>query len=111
MSAPIQKSGAKTKAATQVVTANRLIDGVVVYLDAAGGWTERIGRAMPIVGAEALDAAVAAGKQAEADRIVVETYPIDVEREEGGFRPTRLREVIRAAGPTVREDFARPTSA
>ena len=28
-----------------VVTANRLIDGIVVYLATDGGWTEEIGRA------------------------------------------------------------------
>jgi hypothetical protein len=28
-----------------VVTANRLIDGIVVYLASEGGWTEEIGRA------------------------------------------------------------------
>lgn len=111
MSAPIQKSGLKTRAAIQVVTANRLLDGVVVYLDGHGGWTERLGLATPVSGAPALEAAVATGKQAEADRVVLDAYPIDVERAGDGFRPTRLREAIRAAGPTVRRDLARPTGA
>ncbi|GLK80374.1 DUF2849 domain-containing protein [Methylopila turkensis] len=111
MSAPIQKSAAKTKAATQVVTANRLDDGVVVYLDARDGWTERLGEAAIIETPEALAAAVAAGKAAEAARVVVESYPIDVARGPEGLAPLRLREVIRAAGPTVRADLLRPTGA
>lgn len=111
MSAPIQKSAARTKAATQVVTANRLDDGVVVYLDGKGGWTERLGQAAVYETPDAVEAAVAEAKRSEADQVVVESYPIDVAREGEGLRPIRLREEIRAAGPTVRLDLARPTGA
>ncbi|HVI27108.1 DUF2849 domain-containing protein [Hansschlegelia sp.] len=104
MSAPIQKSGAKTRAETQVVTANRLDDGVVVYLDPSGGWTERLDRAAPLAGPAALAAGLDAGKRAEAQQIVVESYAIDVAREAAGLRPLRLREQIRAFGPTVLQD-------
>ncbi|GBD50330.1 DUF2849 domain-containing protein [Methylopila sp. Yamaguchi] len=109
MSAPIQKSAAKTKAATQIVTANRLSDGVVVYLAPDGGWIDRIDSALVAEGAEALAEAVAAGKRAEAAQEVVESYPIDVTREGGRLKPLRLREEIRAVGPTVRPDLLRPT--
>lgn len=111
MSAPIQKSAAKTKAAQQVVTGNRLIDGIVVYLDPAGGWTERLDEARVVEGADDLEAAVAAGKDAERARVVVEAYPIDVARGPDGLRALRIREKIRAEGPTVREDLSRPLSA
>lgn len=111
MTAPIQKSAAKIKAATQVITGNRLADGVVVYLDATGGWTERLNEARVAEGPEDLEAALALGKQSEAAQIVVEAYPIDVAREAGGLKTLRIREDIRARGPTVREDLARPLSA
>ena len=111
MSAPIQKSAAKRKAATQIVTANRLIDGVVVYLDADGGWTDVIGLARVLETDEAIEAALAIGQKAVEDRIVVEPYAIDVERGADGLRPLRLREIIRAKGPTIREDLARPVAA
>lgn len=111
MSAPIQKSAAKTKAATQIVTGNRVTDGVVVYLDRDGGWTERVNEARVAEGAEELETVVALGKQAEADRVVVEAYPIDVAREGEALRPLRLREEIRAKGPTVRADLDRPLGA
>ncbi|MFC3695208.1 DUF2849 domain-containing protein [Chenggangzhangella methanolivorans] len=111
MTAPIQKSAAKTKAAQQVVTGNRLIDGVVVYLDAAGGWTEKIQDARVAEGADDLEDAVATGKEGEKNRIVVEAYPIDVTRGPDGLRPVRIREKIRAEGPTVRMDLARPVGA
>ncbi|RXF68475.1 DUF2849 domain-containing protein [Hansschlegelia zhihuaiae] len=111
MSAPIQKSAAKTRAATQVVTGNRLTDGVVVYLDSAGGWSERLNDARVVEGAEALEAALAAGKAAEAAQVVVEAYPIDVKREPDGLRALRVREDIRARGPSVRVDLERPLGA
>lgn len=111
MSAPIQKSAAKTKAAIQVVTANRLDDGIVVYLDPAGGWTERLGAALQIEGESALAAAVALGKKAEADQIVVESYPIDVARDGAVLTALRLRERIRAEGPTIHPELWRPTGA
>lgn len=110
MAAPIQKSAARTKAATQVVTANRLIDGVVVYLTADGGWTETIGSALVVEGPEALEAAMAAGKRGDASQTVVEAYAIDVERAGDDLRALRLREDIRARGPTVRNDLARPVA-
>ncbi|WP_020187487.1 DUF2849 domain-containing protein [Methylopila sp. 73B] len=109
MSAPIQKSAAKTKAATQIVTANRLSDGVVVYLAPNGGWIDRIDSALVAEGDDALAEAVAAGKRAEAAQVVVESYPIDVTRDGGRLKPLRLREEIRAVGPTVRPDLLRPT--
>lgn len=111
MSAPIQKSAAKTKAAQQVVTGNRLTDGAVVYLDASGGWTEKLEEARVAQGADDLEDAVAVGKDGEKKQIVVEAYPIDVERVAGALRALRIREKIRAEGPTVRTDLARPLSA
>lgn len=111
MSAPIQKSAAKTKAAIQVVTANRLDDGVVVYLDASGGWSERLAEARVISGSEDLEAATAIAKRADEDRVIVEAYPIDVRAADGRLQPLRLRERIRAEGPSVREDLLRPTGA
>jgi hypothetical protein len=111
MAAPIQKSAAKRKAATQVVTANRLIDGVVVYLDAAGGWTDRIDEAAVLEEDAEIEVALGVGQKAVDAQIVVEHYAIDVAREDGSLRPLRLREEIRARGPTVRNDLARPVAA
>lgn len=109
MSAPIQKSAARTRAATQVVTANRLDDGVVVYLTDDGGWTERLGESRRIEGEEALGRAMETAKAAEAARIVVEAYPIDVADQDGVLVALRLREKIRAEGPTIHPELWRPT--
>lgn len=92
--------------AYQVLTANRLGDGVVVFLAAAGGWTERIADAEVAekAGAEAL------AKRGEATAgEVIAPYLIDVELAPGAGGPTplRYRERIRAFGPSIHPEFAK----
>jgi Protein of unknown function (DUF2849) len=85
----------------KAVTANRLDNGLVVFLDPDGGWTLDIAGAHILDDAE-IDAALAYGKaQAEA-RIIIDPYAIDVEVTDGVPVPIRLRERIRAErGPTI----------
>jgi hypothetical protein len=87
----------------QVLTANRLGDGEVVYLAADGAWVESIDRAQPLTGAEA-EAALAAGQAAEREQKVVHAYLFDITPDR---RPVKMREIIRAAGPTVRRDLGK----
>ena len=89
----------------RMVTANRLGDGLVVYLDRGGGWSERIadGRVASDDAEAAASMTVAAAAAAACQ--VVEPYLIDVVDGGGGVRPSSFRERIRAQGPTVRSDF------
>ncbi len=96
---------------SQVVTANRLRDGLVVYLADAGNWIEEIGRGAVANDDEAAKALLAAGERAVADRIVVAPYLIDVKIEGGRVTPTRYREVLRALGPSSHPEFGRPADA
>ena len=84
----------------QVVTANRLRDGAVVYLEGDGGWSGDVERGATGGGHEA-ERLLGQGQAAEARQLVVGPYLIDVEEREGGIRPVRLRERIRAFGPTT----------
>lgn len=85
----------------KILTANRLSDGEAVWLSADRHW------AIDIEGAElARDADTeakleAAGKKALANNEVVDVNLIDVSLVEGSIRPNRLREQIRAFGPTT----------
>jgi hypothetical protein len=90
--------------ALQVLTANRLRDGVVVYFDSDGGWSERIAAARVVEAANG-DALVAAA--APTAREVVAPYLIDVEAEADGIMPRRYRERIRAFGPSIHPEFAK----
>lgn len=90
----------------RVLTANRLSDGAVVYLG-ANGWSEWIEAARVATDDAAAADLEACGARAVAEREVVDPYLIEVTPASGGFAPARLRERIRAAGPTVRLDLGK----
>ena len=88
----------------EIVTANRLADGRVVYLGEQG-WSTHIGEAEVAGSAAAAAALLELAQRAVAEREVVDPYLIEVVEEEGILRPARRRERIRGAGPTVRPDL------
>ena len=92
----------------QVVTANRLIDGRVVFLADGYRWVEEIGAARVADGEEPAKALLAIGEKAAAERIVVAPYLIDVSSDGAHITPTRYREVLRALGPSSHPEFGRP---
>ena len=87
--------------ADKVLTANRLSDGISVWLDAAGIWNESLQAAFVARHKEAVDALESTGRQAFADNKVVDVNVVDVEEIDGVLRPLRMRERIRAEGPTI----------
>lgn len=91
----------------KVLTANRLTDGEAVWFSAAKIWAETIGEAELATDKTAEAALEAAGKAAFANNEVVDVELIDVELVDGSIRPLRLRERIRAAGPTNRLDLGK----
>ena len=98
----------------KVLTANRLTDGEAVWLATNSGWVETIDGAEVVQDKAGEDRLEAAGKQALANDLVVDVNLIDVALTDGAITPTRLRERIRAAGPTNRPDLgkqARPRPA
>ena len=91
----------------KVLTANRLSDGIAVWLGAEGEWHENIDEAFVARHDEALGGLQDAEKVAAFDNQVVDVNIIDVEEREGHLYALRLRERIRAAGPTVRADLGK----
>lgn len=85
----------------QVLTANRLLDGIVVFFTHAGGWSERIDDSQVCADEASRAEVVAAGELAVAARFVVAPYLIEVAVAGNQIRALRLRERIRAAGPTA----------
>ena len=84
-----------------VVTANRLIDGIVVYLASDGGWTEEIGRARVAETEDEVKALEAEAAKDVAARKVVAVYSMDVAVRDGTVDPLSVRERIRAAHRTT----------
>lgn len=85
----------------QVLTANRLTDGIAVWYDRDGKWNEWIGRSVVANTQEEAADLEAIGKKAFADNVVLDVNLVEVEEIEGQIRPLRLRERIRAEGPTI----------
>jgi len=86
---------------SQVLTANRLTDGIAVWYDKAGNWNEWIGRSEVVHTKDDAERLEAIGKKAYANNEVLDVNLVEVEEIEGQIRPRRLRERIRAEGPTI----------
>ncbi len=85
----------------KVLTANRLTDGVSVWLNAAGEWATSLQEALVARHAEAFAALEEIGRKAYADNKVVDVNLIEVQETDGILWSLRLRERIRAQGPTM----------
>ena len=86
--------------AVEIVTANSLAGGRVVFQTAAG-WTQNIGEAEVLESKEAVAAALGRANLDAALTRVVDVYAIEVRRDAAKLVPVRLRERIRAEGPTT----------
>ena len=84
----------------QMIIANTLADGFVVFLTEDHGWTHDIAAGALATDDAQAESLLAAAKQAEADNIVVDPYLIPVDIVDGERRPTEYREYIRAKGPS-----------
>ncbi len=91
----------------QIFTANRVTDGVVVYLDEDDRWTEALGQVFVITDDNKLAEKTAAAEAAAEAAVVVDPYAIEVTDEGSEIRPVRYRERIRAFGPPVHPEFAK----
>ncbi len=91
----------------EMITANRLADGRVVFLESGGQWSEDFHRGAILSDAAAKAEAQARAQASAAANEVVDPYAIELELRAGHLAPKALRERIRASGPTVREDLGK----
>ena len=87
-----------------VLTANRLDDGIVVFLDFEGAWSETLAEAVIARSPDEVRALQDRGTYDAARNIVVEPYLVEVRETAGGIVPIRYRERVRVAGPSILED-------
>jgi hypothetical protein len=90
----------------QMLTANRLKDGDVLYWS-DGKWVLSLADGDVFTDPKAADAALAAAQQSVTGNAVIAPYLFDVRMDAKGINPVKEREVIRAAGPTVRDDLGK----
>jgi len=94
----------------KIVSANDLLEGDVVYLDEAGGWTRDLNRAAVAHDAEAAQALLA-DAIAQQDRIVGPDL-IEIGLSTSGVRrPVHYRDIFRERGPSNRPDLGRQSAA
>jgi hypothetical protein len=84
----------------EILTGNELMSGATVYLDRDGNWVEELQKARVFLPeeSEARDAAIAATKKTlRINSLEIETVAL----RDGTIYPDRIRERIRAEGPTA----------
>lgn len=82
----------------QVITANALLEGDVVYLSAEGNWSLNLHEAMVFSEPKAAQAALATA-EARSDE-VVSVYLAGVTLKDGVPSPKHFREAFRQSGPS-----------
>lgn len=91
----------------QIITANRLRDGIAVFLTRANQWSEMIDEAALALEPQAAAALEARAKDDEKATVITGAYLIDAERRDGRVRAAHIRERMRTLGPTVRLDHGK----
>lgn len=91
----------------QVLTANLVVDGEVVYWRADGSWTLELKEAAVFEAAEAEGPGLASADTAVAEQKIMDPYLFAVSLDDGAISPSSVREKIRAKGPTVRLDLGK----
>ena len=84
-----------------VLSANRLGDGIVVFLDFEGAWSETIAEAVIARSPDEIRALQDRGTYDAAHNLVVEPYLVEVRETARGLVPIRYRERVRVTGPSV----------
>lgn len=91
----------------QVMTANRLRDGDVVFLTRSGEWSEKIDDAALALEPLAVSAIEARAAQDVLANVVTGHYLFEATRVGGKIRADHIRERIRTLGPSVRVDLGK----
>lgn len=97
----------QAKTINKVLTANRLRNGETVYYTPAGDWSLYVSQARVATTEAEAEELAKIGAAAYAANLVIDVNVIDV-APGADRKPSHIREVIRATGPTVRADLNKP---
>ena len=92
-------------ASNQVISANDLLHGDVVYLDSDGGWTRALSGAVLVADKDEAEALLREAKAQPGK--VIDPYLLDVAIGPDGATPSHIRERLRDSGPSFRPDLQR----
>jgi sulfite reductase (NADPH) hemoprotein beta-component len=89
----------------QVVSANRLRDGAIVWLTPERRWSEEFTASLPLRNEAEAEAALEDTKADVKARLIVGPYLVEVKETPDGLKPNSARERIRASRlPTITPD-------
>ena len=97
---------AKELTGPQILTANLLSDGMVVFLASDGTWRGSIDSALIARSDEDIAELEAGGTLAVQANLVVDPYLIEVEETDDRPVPVAFRERIRTSGPSIEFEFS-----
>jgi hypothetical protein len=89
-----------------MLTANCLRQGDVLYWK-AGAWVRDFAEAEMFADPATATAALDAAQKFVTDNRVVAPYLFEVREQNGKIRPVKEREIVRAAGPSIRTDLGK----
>ena len=89
----------------QMIIANRLSDGRVVFLNDRDGWVSDIADGLLLDSKQDAAQTLLMAQRAVEENMIVDPYIIDVLAEDGRRRPVQVRERIRAFGPSVSQSL------
>ncbi|WP_047309896.1 DUF2849 domain-containing protein [Rhodopseudomonas palustris] len=98
MTSPLQQKIKIT--GPSVITANRTIDGAVIYRTAQSGWSTDLADAAIVREAEPARALLAAATADDVGAVGAYIAPVEIAAD-GAIRPGNLREKIRRNGVTI----------
>ncbi len=91
----------------KILTANRLSDGEAVWLAADQSWAETIDAAEIARDPACIEKLERAGNAAFLKNEVVDLALVDIDIVDGRILPKRMRERIRAGGPTIHPELGK----
>ena len=94
----------------QILTANELRTGQVVYYTSSGDWSYYISEAQIARDETAADRLISKGEQAEHAQEVVGAYLIVIDDAYDVPVPVRFREKLRVGGPSIHKSFHKPVA-
>ncbi|RBM05279.1 DUF2849 domain-containing protein [Novacetimonas cocois] len=99
------RNNRRTTTGSSVVTANRLLDGRIVWLTDQGTWSGNIAHAA-VWPNDHIESVIADTARHQQEQGVVGVYGVQLDDRAAGICPLTVRERIRAFGPTVHPQFA-----
>lgn len=85
----------------QIISANRLLDGRIVFRAASGAWVANPAEAALYAGKDELAAGLAAAQADFAANLVIEIEAVEVKVSGDAVSAVTMRDKVRFAGPSV----------